>query len=102
MLVDGCILMICKRQAGGSDLCSYTVLLHQGLLSKVDLQGIICAQADIHSPGKEGGEGITVVVQEQAVVGQGAHTQPDLHQDKIGRRVLLASQKEQEENFEMV
>lgn len=65
--------------AGGGaktgNLCCHTVLLHQGLLGEVDLQRIICAEAHIHPSGKEGGERIAVVVQEQAVVGQRAHAQ---------------------------
>ncbi len=65
--------------AGGgtntADLCCHTVLLHQGLLGEVDLQRVICAETHIHPSGKERGERIAVVVQEQTVVGQRAHAQ---------------------------
>ena len=65
--------------AGGgahtADLCCHAVLLHQGLLGEVDLQRVIRAEAHIHPSGKEGGEWIAVVVQEQTVVGQRAHAQ---------------------------
>lgn len=61
-----------------ADLGSYTVLLNKGLLGEVNLQRVICAQAHIHASGKEGGEGVAVVVQEQAVVGQRAHAQTNL------------------------
>ena len=60
-------------------LCSHTVLLHQGLLGQVDLQGVIRAEADAEATSKKGGEWIPVVVQEQAVVAEGAHAQPHLH-----------------------
>ena len=63
----------------GADLRCHTVLLDQRLLGEVDLQGVICAEAHVHAPGKEGGERVAMVVQEQAVVGQGAHAQPHLH-----------------------
>ena len=73
-----------------ANLSSHTVLLNQGLLSEVDLQGIIRAQADIHAPGKEGGERVAVVVQKQAVVGQRAHAQPDL---QVAVTVVLPSSR---------
>ena len=74
----------CER----ANLSSHTVLLNQGLLSEVDLQGIIRAQADIHAPGKEGGKRVAVVVQKQAVVGQRAHAQPHL---QVAVTVVLLS-----------
>jgi len=68
-----------SKTAGGgakqADLRCHTILLHQGLLCEVDLQRVICAEAHIHPSGKEGGEWIAVVVQEQTVVGQRAHAQ---------------------------
>ena len=65
---------ICRH----ADLCCYTVLFYQRLLGEVDLERVICAQADIHPTGKEGGEGVAMVIKEQAVVGQGTHTQAHL------------------------
>ena len=53
----------------------HAVLLHERLLGEVDHEGIIRAQTHIHAPSKEGREGVAVVVQEQAVVGQRAHAQ---------------------------
>ena len=61
-----------------ADLSSHAVLFHQGLLGEVDHEGIIRAQAHIHAPSKEGGEGVAVIVQEQAVVGQRTHAQTHL------------------------
>eukprot|EP00878_Enallax_costatus_P028181 GHUV01030401.1.p1 GENE.GHUV01030401.1~~GHUV01030401.1.p1 ORF type:complete len:133 (-),score=8.89 GHUV01030401.1:343-741(-) len=52
-------------------LCCYRVLLYQWFLSEVYLQGIISAEAHTQTTRKECGEGVLVVVKEQAVVGQG-------------------------------
>lgn len=76
---QGCLRARAVQQvvvkANTADLCCHTVLLHQGLLGEVDLQGVICAEAHIHPSGKEGGEWIAMIVQEQTVVGQRAHAQ---------------------------
>ena len=50
----------------------HAVLLHQWFLGEVDLQGVICRQAHTQAARKEGGEGVLVVVEEQAVVRQRA------------------------------
>lgn len=44
----------------------------------MDHEGVIRAQTHVHASSKEGGEGVAVVVQEQAVVGQRTHAQPYL------------------------
>jgi hypothetical protein len=59
-------------------LCRYTVLFHEGLLSEVDHERVVCRQAHVHPPGKEHGERVTVVVEEETVVAEGRHGQANL------------------------
>lgn len=44
------------------------------------LQGVVRGQGDGQAAREEGGEGVAVVVEEQGVVGEGRHAQPDLGQ----------------------
>ena len=43
------------------------------------LQGVVSGEGEGEAAREEDGEGVLVVVQEQAVVAQRAHAQPDLH-----------------------
>ena len=44
------------------------------------LEGVVRGQGQGEAAGKEDGEGVLVVVQEEGVVAEGAHAQPDLAQ----------------------
>ena len=44
------------------------------------LEGVVCGEGEGEAAGEEDGEGVLVVVQEQGVVAEGAHAQPDLAQ----------------------
>ena len=44
------------------------------------LQRVISGEADGEAAGEEGGKGVAVVVQEEGVIGERGHAQPDLSQ----------------------
>ena len=60
------------------DLRGDGVLLHEGLLGEVELQGVVWGQRDEQPPRQVLGQGVAVVVEEQGVVGQGGHGDADL------------------------
>ena len=54
------------------------------------MRGVVGGEREGQAPRKEGGKGVAVVIQEQAVVGQRAHAQPDLAKEEevLQRRAL--------------
>ena len=64
--------------ASGGHAQSSQVRLRWAWVARAHLQGVICGQGERQTACEEHGEGVAVVVQEQAVVGQGAHAQTHL------------------------
>ena len=67
---------VARREA--PDLRGNAVLLYQGLLREVDLQGVVCGERDLQALAEEIGEGVLAVVQEERVVRERGHGDTDL------------------------
>lgn len=66
---------------GGSLLViSERTILGWPHLREVELERIICAQADVQPHLKEVGKGVALVGQEEGVIAKGTHGEPDLLQ----------------------
>lgn len=58
---------------------------------EVDLKGVVCRQGQGQATSKEHWKGVLVVVQEEGVVAEGAHAQPNLRQvEQVLQRQRLA------------
>ena len=60
------------------DLRGDAVLLHEGLLGEVELEGVVGGERHVEPPGQVVRERRAVVVEEEGVVGEGRHGDPDL------------------------
>ncbi len=58
---------------------------------EVDLKGVVCRQGQGQAAGKKHWKGVLMVVQEEGVVAEGAHAQPNLRQvEQVLQRQRLA------------
>ncbi len=74
--VSGNLAEVCCAQL--PHLGSHGVLLDQRFSSEMDLQRVVCRQGHLQASRKELWKGVSVVVQEEGIVGQGAHAQANL------------------------
>ena len=63
-----------------TSLCCHGVLLHERLLGEVELEWVVRGQVDLHALPEVLGEGVLVVIDEEAVVAEWRHAYVDLRQ----------------------
>ena len=75
---EGCRREMCNKMYKFSILSISGEKNSPANIQPAHLQGVVGGEADGEAAGKEGGEGVAVVVQEERVVGERGHAEPDL------------------------